>query len=269
WQMHLLVDPEEWKIAMGPGGALEAFIQAREQGLTRFLGVTGHGMTIAAMHLQSLARFDFDSVLLPLNYAMIQAPDYADDFFRLLELCQERKVAVQTIKSLARRPWGDRPQTCATWYQPFEKQKDIDKAVHWVLGHKNVFLNTSADINLLPRVLDAAARFQAQPGKEEMDAMIKRLDVENIFEQRLGYELKSQLKNTHTNRMEEILKKVRRRMHLIMFVTGILVVLISYFADVIGLGISPGLGTRHLAGILFGLVLMVNGVSIWAIRSRD
>jgi aryl-alcohol dehydrogenase-like predicted oxidoreductase len=104
WQMHLLVKPEEWEIATGPGGALEAFLEAREQGLTRFLGVTGHGLTAPAMHLRSLARFDFDSVLFPYNYVLMQNPQYAADVEKLLKVCQEKQVAVQTIKSLTRGP---------------------------------------------------------------------------------------------------------------------------------------------------------------------
>jgi len=140
WQMHYLVDPAEWETAMGPGGALEAFIKAREQGLVRFLGVTGHDVAIPAMHLRSLERFDFDSVLLPYNYAMMQNPQYAADLEELLQLCQERKVAVQTIKGVCRRPWGDREKTHGTWYQPFEEQAAVDQAVHWVLGQSNVFL---------------------------------------------------------------------------------------------------------------------------------
>lgn len=171
WQMHILVDPDEWETAMGPGGALEAFVAAREQGLVRYLGVTGHGTTIAQMHLRSLSRFDFDSVLLPYNYAMMQNPQYAADFERLLQVCKERNVAVQTIKSLTRGPWGDKPQTRATWYEPLEKQEEIDTAVHWVLNRPGIFLNTVGDIDLLPKVLDAAARFDPQPQKALNDKM--------------------------------------------------------------------------------------------------
>lgn len=171
WQLHFLVDPQEWEVAMGPGGALEAFVEAREQGLARFLGVTGHGVTTAAMHIRSLERFDFDSVLLPLNYPMMQNPQYTADFEALMALCKERNVAVQTIKSLTRGPWGDKPQTRNTWYEPFEDQADIDRAVHWVLGRPGVFLNTVGDIHLIPKVLDAASRFQAAPSKEEMEEM--------------------------------------------------------------------------------------------------
>ncbi len=181
WQMHVLVDPAEWEVAMGPGGALGAFIKAREQGLVRFLGVTGHGLTVAAMHMRSLKRFDFDSVLLPYNFPLIQNPQYSADFEALLRFCQEQGVAVQTIKSLPRRPWGERPQTRATWYEPFEEQADIDRVVHWVLGRPGTFLNTVADIYLLPRVLDAATRFQRAPSESEMQEMAKRKGMEPLF----------------------------------------------------------------------------------------
>lgn len=181
WQMHVLVDPADWETAMGPGGALEAFVEARDKGLVRYLGVTGHGVTVAAMHKRSLERFDFDSVLLPLNYPMMQNPQYAADFRELLTICQERGVAVQTIKSLCRRMWGGRPQTRATWYEPLEEQADIDRAVHWVLGWPMVFLNTVADVHLLPRVLDAAARFEAAPAGEQMANMAARLGMEPLF----------------------------------------------------------------------------------------
>jgi len=181
WQMHLLVDPEDWKTAMGPGGALEAFVEAREQGLARFLGVTGHGVTIAAMHLRSLERFDFDSVLLPYNYPMMQNSQYAADFEKLLPVCAERDVAVQTIKSLARGPWGDKPQTRTTWYEPFEAQADIDRAVHWVLSRPNIFLNTTGDIHLLSKVLDAASRFEADLSDEEMQEAMACLEAQPLF----------------------------------------------------------------------------------------
>ncbi len=180
WQMHILVDPDEWETAMGPGGALEAFIEAREQGLARFLGVTGHGTTIAAMHLRSLQRFDFDSALLPYNYAMMQNPQYKADFESLLAFCQERQAAVQTIKSLTRGPWGGKPKTHATWYEPFTEQAEIDTAVHYVLNRPGIFLNSAGDIHLLPRVLDAASRFQRMP-QSEADTAAAGLRAEPLF----------------------------------------------------------------------------------------
>ncbi|HOU16171.1 MAG TPA: aldo/keto reductase [Anaerolineae bacterium] len=180
-QLHALVDPAEWEVAMGPGGALEACIEARAQGLVRFIGVTGHGLTVAQMHMRSLERFDFDSVLLPYNYPMIQNPQYAADFDALVAMCQERNVAVQTIKSLCRRPWGDRPRARATWYEPLEEQEAVDKAVHWVLGRPEVFLNTVGDIFVLPKVLDAASRFAQRPTDAEMEALVAAQEMAPLF----------------------------------------------------------------------------------------
>jgi aryl-alcohol dehydrogenase-like predicted oxidoreductase len=180
-QLHHLVDPEEWEVAMGPGGALEAAIEAREQGLVRFIGVTGHGVTAPEMHRRSLERFDFDSVLLPYNYMMMQNPRYAADFRALMALCQKRNVAVQTIKSIARGPWGTKTRTRATWYEPLEDESAIGKAVRWVLGRPGIFLNTAADIWLLPKVLDAASRFQTPPSDEEMKKEAARLEMKPLF----------------------------------------------------------------------------------------
>jgi aryl-alcohol dehydrogenase-like predicted oxidoreductase len=180
-QLHNLVDPQEWEIALGPGGALEAALEARDQGLVRFVGVTGHGVTIAEMHRRSLERFDFDSVLLPYSYVLMRNEQYAADFEALMQICASRNVAVQTIKSIVRAPWGERPRGRATWYEPLEEQSDIDTAVHWVLGRPGVFLNTVGDIHVLPRVLDAAERFKAAPSEDEMRAFAERLELEPLF----------------------------------------------------------------------------------------
>jgi aryl-alcohol dehydrogenase-like predicted oxidoreductase len=180
-QLHYLVDPEQWETAMGPGGALEAVIEAREQGLARYVGVTGHDVVVPAMHLRSLKRYDFDSVLLPYSYVMMQNPQYAADFEALMQLCEERNVAVQTIKSLVRRPWGEREQNRNTWYEPLEEQSAVDRAVHWVLGDPRVFLNTVGDIHVLPKVLDAASRFTERPSEEQMKATVNRLEMAPLF----------------------------------------------------------------------------------------
>jgi len=181
WQMHLLVDPAEWEVAMGPGGALDAFIEAREQGLVRFLGVTGHEVAIAGMHQRSLARFDFDSILLPYNFTMMQNPDYASGFEALLKICQEPNVAVQTIKSVARGRWGHQPQTATTWYEPFQDQEAIDKAVHWVLRRPEIFLNSPGDLGVLPKVLAAAARLPQASEEEIADAAMAQLEATPLF----------------------------------------------------------------------------------------
>ena len=180
-QLHNLVDEIEWTTAMGAGGALEAAIEARRQGLARFIGVTGHGTTVARMHLRSLAQFDFDSVLLPYSVMMMRDQRYAEDFEELFALCRQRNVAVQTIKAVTRGPWGDRPQNRATWYQPLEEQADIDTAVHWVLGRSGVFLNTVGDIDLLPKVLNAAARFQSRPSEAAVGQLIDRAQIAPLF----------------------------------------------------------------------------------------
>jgi predicted aldo/keto reductase-like oxidoreductase len=181
FQIHNLSNVEEWDIALGPGGALEAFVEAREQGLVRFIGITGHGTGIARLHKRALERFDFDSVLLPYNYVMMQNPQYAADVIDLLRSCKARNIAVQAIKSITRAGWGDRPQTRNTWYEPLEEQADIDLAVHWVLGEPQVFLNSVGDIHVLPKVLDASQRFQGTPSEDEMKDLVTRLRMEPLF----------------------------------------------------------------------------------------
>ena len=183
-QFHNLTSPNSWKKVMGPDGALKAAVEAREQGLVKNIGVTGHGYTVATMHKQSLEQFKFHSVLLPYNYMMMQNPEYASDFESLLKICKDRKVAVQTIKSLARRPWGKKERIRSTWYEPFEDQIDIDRAVHWVLKREGIFLNTSSDIHILPKILDAASRFEIGPLEEEMQEKATKLEMKPIFEGR-------------------------------------------------------------------------------------
>lgn len=181
WQLHNLADPIEWDIALSPGGAVEAAAEAREQGLVKWIGVTGHGAQIAATHRRSIARFDFDSVLLPYNFVTMQSPYYAENFEALIAACAERGTAVQTIKSIALRPWEGRTHTRTTWYQPLEDQPDIDLAVWWVLGRPAVFLNTVGDVDLLPRVLDAAERFEQRPDDAAMQSLMQRAKAEALF----------------------------------------------------------------------------------------
>jgi len=182
WQMHGLTNPAGWERAMGPGGTLDAFIEAREKGLVRFLGVTGHGVKAPAMHLRSLERFDFDSVLLPYNHLLMRNPRYAADFEALVTRCRERQVALQATKAIARWPCRGSSKLYNTYlYEPLESQGAIDKAVHWVLGDPGVFLITAGDMQLLPRVLDAAARFEARPSEAEMAALASELEMRPVF----------------------------------------------------------------------------------------
>ncbi|MBT4500160.1 MAG: aldo/keto reductase [Gemmatimonadetes bacterium] len=187
-QLHGLVIPDQWEIALGSGGALEYLIEAKEEGLTRFIGVTGHGFTVADMHMKSLERYPFDSVLLPYNYLMMKDEAYAASFKKLVGMCRERGVAVQTIKSLARRPWnGEKTRT--TWYELLENQADIERAVSWALSNPDVFVITSGDIHVLPKVLAAASKGLLRPSDDEMDGMIAEQDMELIFDgpTRIGF----------------------------------------------------------------------------------
>jgi len=169
---------------MGPGGALEAAIEARSRGLVRFIGVTGHGTQAPEMHLKSLERFNFDSVLLPYNYMMMQNPEYASDFERLIKYCADRGIAVQTIKSVARRLWrkGD-TQKHFTWYEPVKDPDVLRSVVHWVLRRPNIFLNTTSDATLLPMILEAASIYDTpDPDLEDnLKSAVSQLEMEPIF----------------------------------------------------------------------------------------
>jgi aryl-alcohol dehydrogenase-like predicted oxidoreductase len=180
-QLHNLVEEGEWQTALSPGGALEALIEARQQGLVRFIGVTGHGTRVAEMHRRSLERFPFDSVLLPYNFTMMSAPEYAADFEALVAMCQQRGVAVQTIKSVARRRWQDDQPRRFSWYEPLRDPDALHRAVHFVLGRPGLFLNSSSDATVLRQILDAAKEVSAVPSPAELSSDVARLAMEPLF----------------------------------------------------------------------------------------
>jgi aryl-alcohol dehydrogenase-like predicted oxidoreductase len=180
-QLHNLVDVVEWELALRDGGALEAAVEARDEGLVRFIGVTGHGLSVAAMHRRSLERFPFDSVLLPYNFLQVQDERYAREFEALARICADRGVAMQTIKAIALAPWDGRPQTASTWYEPLTDPEDVEVAVRWVLGREGVFLLTVGDVQVLPHVLAAAERFEARPDDDTMRALVERRALRPLF----------------------------------------------------------------------------------------
>ena len=180
-QLHNLVDEAEWTTALGPGGALEALVEARDRGAVRFIGVTGHGTQVAAMHLRSLERFPFDSVLLPYNFTMMRDAEYAAAFERLLAVSAERGVAVQTIKSVARRRWPQPPERAFSWYEPLRDDDAIRRAVHFALARESVFLNTSSDATLLGRILAAAEERIDAPPRAALEADVARFGIEPLF----------------------------------------------------------------------------------------
>lgn len=181
-QLHNLVEPDEWETAMGPGGALEAALDARDRGLVRFIGVTGHGTRVAEMHLRSLERHPFDSVLLPYNYTMMQQPEYAADFEELYRTCQQRGIAMQTIKSIARRRWQDGDESPRfSWYEPLQDEGAIQRAVSFVLARPGVFLNTSSDANLLRTTLEAASTASEPVASADIESDIARHEMQPLF----------------------------------------------------------------------------------------
>lgn len=180
-QLHNLVDPAEWATALGPDGALKAAQEAQAKGYIRFIGVTGHGLSVAAQHMKSLQTFPFVSVLLPYNYNFMDIPQYRADFMALYEHCQSEQVAVQTIKSIARGRWGDKERNRSTWYEPLEDQADIDAAVAYVMSREGLFLNTAGDTNLLPRVLEAAEKFFAAGGAATPEPVLAGAGLRPLF----------------------------------------------------------------------------------------
>jgi aryl-alcohol dehydrogenase-like predicted oxidoreductase len=180
-QLHNLVDEADWQTAMGPDGALEALIEARDRGQVRFIGVTGHGTRVAAMHRLSLDRFPFDSVLLPYNYTMLQIPQYAADVEALRTICRRRGVAMQTIKSVARRRWQAEPQQRFSWYEPLRDPEAIQRAVRFVLQEPELFLNSSSDATLLPAILEAASTRADAPPAAALDADVARFGMQPLF----------------------------------------------------------------------------------------
>lgn len=182
WQMHSLTNPQGWKKALGPGGAIEALIEARKKGLVRYLGITGHSNKTPTMHKHSLECFNFDTVMLSYNYVLMKKSRYAADFKELINYCYEHNVAIQSIKSIARKTWNNQQKAYNTYfYEPLVNQNAIDKMVHWSLGLKDNFLVTAGDVELLPKILDAATRFKKQPSDKEMNIIVDEFDIEWIF----------------------------------------------------------------------------------------
>ena len=181
-QMHNLTQADQWETAMGPGGALEALIEAKEQGLVRFLGVTGHGTYAPAMHMQSLEAYGFDSILVPYNFTMMQQPQYAHDFDALYTMCQARGVAMQTIKGIAARRWQDGDEEKRfSWYRPITDAEAMKRAIDFVLGRENLFINTSSDATLLEPALKCMAQPRAEIDLTLLAQDAARLGIEPLF----------------------------------------------------------------------------------------
>ncbi len=181
-QFHNLVEPGDWETVHRSGGALEAMLAARDEGLVDHIGVTGHGTRIARMHIRSLGEFDYDSVLFPYNFTMMSDPSYRADVRELLGLCSLRGVATQTIKAVARRRWRANPERRFSWYEPLTDPGAVGRAVDYVLGRPGLFLNSTSDARLLPLILDAASQRRGVPGDEAMRADVEDQQMEALFD---------------------------------------------------------------------------------------
>lgn len=182
-QLHNLVEADEWEQAHGPGGAVEGLSRARDEGLVRHIGVTGHGLRIPAMHYAALERFDYASVLFPYNYPLLADPGYRRDVEALIERCAERDVALQTIKSIARRRWPEGSNgPRRSWYQPLDDEDAIRRAVHYVLGRPGLFLLSTSDYHRLPAVLESASQPGPVPSDDEMEVDARRLGITPLFD---------------------------------------------------------------------------------------
>lgn len=175
YQFHAVTTMEELDAITGKGGALEAFVQARQEGLTRFIGITGHGVDAPKIYLEALRRFDFDSVLFPLNFVQMRNPDYRKYAEELIATCKTRDVGTMVIKTITKAPWGSREHTANTWYEPFEKMDEIQKGVNFALSHDVTGLCTAADTRILPLVLQACENF-TRLSQDQMEEMIKSDD---------------------------------------------------------------------------------------------
>ena len=171
FQLHAVTNLEELDKATGEGGALEALVEMRERGLTKWIGITGHGPETPKTQLEALRRFDFDTIMFPVSASMYRNAQYRKDAEELLATAAEKNVGIHTIKMIARGGWGDRQHECTTWYDPHREQKDIDRALWWVFSQPMHTAPSAGDVELLPRVLDAAERFQRLSAQEQAEVV--------------------------------------------------------------------------------------------------
>jgi len=170
YQCHAITAMEELDAVTMQGGALEAFMEARQRGLVKFIGITGHGAKAPQIYLEALRRFDFDSVLFPLNFVQMGIPEYRKHAEELIAECKAKDVGTMVIKTITKAPWGERQQTATTWYEPFDKMDEIQGAVNFALSHDVTGLCTAGDTRILPMVLKACRNFTRlnDAGMEEM-----------------------------------------------------------------------------------------------------
>ena len=181
-QIHGVTDDDDLDAATGPEGALEAMRRARDEGLTRHIGITGHGLQAPRLYYEALERFDFDSVLFPINPVLFANAEYRGHAERLLARCQERDVGVMAIKSIAKGPWGAQAKRWHTWYEPWETQERIQQSVNFALSQPGVTgIPMAGETVLLPQLLQAAENFRPLTHEEQAALIAGSAELEPIF----------------------------------------------------------------------------------------
>lgn len=182
-QLHAVGDLDELDLVTGAGGALEAAVRARDEGLAGAIGITGHGNKAPATHREALRRFPFDTVLSPLNYVLSLDPVYMGDYQELVAEVRAQDAGLMIIKTVSRRNWPDgdsRPYT--TWYEPFDDQERITAATVWVLSHEEITgIATPGDVRLLPLVIEAAKQVGAMPAADAEAVLHRAADYSSPF----------------------------------------------------------------------------------------
>jgi aryl-alcohol dehydrogenase-like predicted oxidoreductase len=181
YQLHAVTSFEELDMCTRPGGALEAVIQARSEGLTKHIGITGHGNQSPAVFLEALRRFDFDTVLFPINPVQMGNPEYRANAEDLIATCQEKNVGTMIIKAVAKQPWKDQERVYDTWYEPYDLLPKIQEGVNFALSHAVTGLCTAGDVNILPLFLEACQNFSPLDAGERESLIQDQSIYETIF----------------------------------------------------------------------------------------
>lgn len=181
YQIHAITSQEELDAVLMKGGAIETLVKAKQEGLTQYLGITGHGMQTPALFLQAVQRFDFDTVMFPLNYGLLGQEPYRKDVQALIQACQQRNIGRMIIKSIAQAPWQERPKTHTTWYEPYHTPATIQEAINFVLSQDVTGVCMAGDITVMPMVLQACEQFSLLSEEEQIALMERGKSMEMIF----------------------------------------------------------------------------------------
>jgi aryl-alcohol dehydrogenase-like predicted oxidoreductase len=181
YQLHAVTTIDELDACTMQGGALEAAVEARQQGLTGYIGITGHGVDSPRVFIEALKRFDFDSILFPLNFVQMADPQYRKDSEELIALCKEKDIGTMTIKTVTKGPWGEKEKTATTWYEPFDEQDEIQSAVNFALSYQVTGLCTAGDTRILPKVLKACENFTPIDAVERNEMIKSGTRFEPLF----------------------------------------------------------------------------------------